>query len=72
MAVGDKEGWEGGHLLSMALSSAVGSDGMEALVSGAKPWTSPEVVEARLETAPGEGTEWELRAPRDPEARSAP
>lgn len=28
--------------------------------------------EARLETAPGEGTEWELRAPRDPEARSAP
>ncbi len=46
MAVGDKEGWEGGHLLSMALSSAVGSDGMEALVSGEKPWTSPEVVEA--------------------------
>ncbi|CAG7571512.1 histidine kinase/DNA gyrase B/HSP90-like ATPase [Barrientosiimonas humi] len=28
--------------------------------------------EARLETAPGEGTEWELRAPRDPEVRSAP
>ena len=46
MAVGDKEGWEGGHLLSMALSSAVGSDGMEALVSGEKPWTSPEVVQA--------------------------
>ena len=46
MAVGDKEGWEGGHLLSMALSSAVGSEGMEALVSGEKPWTSPEVVEA--------------------------
>ena len=46
MAVGDKEGWEGGHLLSMALSSAVGSDGMEALVSGDKPWSSPEVVEA--------------------------
>ena len=46
MAVGDKEGWEGGHLLSMALSSAVGSDGMEALVSGEQPWTSPEVVES--------------------------
>jgi len=46
MAVGDKEGWEGGHLLSMALSSAVGSDGMEALVSGEQPWTSPEVVAA--------------------------
>jgi raffinose/stachyose/melibiose transport system substrate-binding protein len=30
----------------MALSSAVGSEGMEALVSGEQPWTSPEVVEA--------------------------
>jgi raffinose/stachyose/melibiose transport system substrate-binding protein len=46
MAVGDKEGWEGGHLLSMALSSAVGSDGMEALLSGDRSWKSPEVVEA--------------------------
>jgi len=46
MAVGNKEGWEGGHLLSMALSSIVGSEGMEALVSGEKPWTSPEVVAA--------------------------
>jgi raffinose/stachyose/melibiose transport system substrate-binding protein len=46
MAVGDKEGWEGGHLLSMALSSRVGSDGMEALLSGDESWDSPEVVEA--------------------------
>ena len=46
MAVGNKEGWEGGHLLSMALSSAVGSEGMEALISGEKSWDSPEVVEA--------------------------
>lgn len=46
MAVGDKEGWEGGHLLSMTLSSMVGSEGMEALLSGAEPWDSPEVVEA--------------------------
>ena len=46
MAVSDKEGWQGGHLLSMALSSAVGSDGMQALISGEKSWTSPEVVEA--------------------------
>ena len=46
MAVGDQEGWEGGHLLSMALSSLVGSDGMEALLSGEKPWDSPEVVQA--------------------------
>lgn len=46
MAVGDKEGWEGGHLLSMALSSAVGSSGMEALFAGEASWDSPEVVEA--------------------------
>lgn len=46
MAVGDKEGWEGGHLLSMALSSAVGSSGMEALLAGEETWDSPEVVEA--------------------------
>jgi raffinose/stachyose/melibiose transport system substrate-binding protein len=46
MAVGDKEGWEGGHLLSMALSSMVGSDGMEALLAGDESWESPEVVDA--------------------------
>ena len=45
-AVGDKEGWEGGHLLSMALSSAIGSEGMEQLFAGEKSWESPEVVEA--------------------------
>lgn len=46
MAVGDKEGWEGGHLLSMTLSSAIGSSGMEALFAGEASWDSPEVVEA--------------------------
>jgi raffinose/stachyose/melibiose transport system substrate-binding protein len=46
MAVGDKEGWEGGHLLSMALSSAVGSDGMQKLLAGDASWESPEVVDA--------------------------
>ena len=46
MAVGDKEGWEGGHLLSMTLSSAVGADGMEALFAGEESWDSPEVVAA--------------------------
>ena len=46
MAVGNKEGWEGGHLLSMALSSAVGGEGMQALLDGEKSWTSPEVVQA--------------------------
>jgi raffinose/stachyose/melibiose transport system substrate-binding protein len=46
LAVGDKEGWEGGHLLSMALSSAIGGEGMEALFSGKKSWDSPEVAAA--------------------------
>ena len=46
MAVGDKEGWEGGHLLSMALSSDVGSEGMQALIDGDESWDSPEVVSA--------------------------
>ena len=45
-AVGDKEGYEGGHLLSMALSSAIGSDGMEELFAGTRSWDSPEVVAA--------------------------
>ncbi len=45
-AVGDKEGWEGGHLLSMALSSAIGSEGMEELFAGDRSWDSPEVVAA--------------------------
>ena len=45
-AVGDKEGWEGGHLLSMALSSAIGSKGMEELFAGERSWESPEVVGA--------------------------
>jgi raffinose/stachyose/melibiose transport system substrate-binding protein len=46
MAFGDQEGWPGSHLLSMALSSAVGAEGMEALLSGEQSWDSPEVVEA--------------------------
>ena len=45
-AVSDKEGWQGGHLLSMALSSTIGSDGMEELFAGELSWDSPEVVEA--------------------------
>ncbi|HEX5511184.1 MAG TPA: extracellular solute-binding protein [Actinomycetales bacterium] len=44
LAVSDKEGWEGGHLLSMALSSAVGADGMKALLDGDKSWDSPQVT----------------------------
>ncbi|MBM7808484.1 raffinose/stachyose/melibiose transport system substrate-binding protein [Geodermatophilus bullaregiensis] len=46
MAFGDQEGWPGSHLLSMALSSAVGAEGMEALLSGERSWDSPEVVDA--------------------------
>jgi raffinose/stachyose/melibiose transport system substrate-binding protein len=46
MAFGDADGWPGGHLLSMALSSAVGADGMEALLAGEQSWESPEVVDA--------------------------
>jgi raffinose/stachyose/melibiose transport system substrate-binding protein len=42
----DKEGWEGGHILSIALSSAVGAEGMQALFSGEKSWDSKEVVDA--------------------------
>ncbi len=44
MAVADKEGWEGGHYLSMALSSVIGSERMEALFAGEESWDSPEVV----------------------------
>lgn len=45
-ALSDQEGWQGGHQLSMALSSALGPDGVTELVEGERPWTSPEVVEA--------------------------
>lgn len=44
LAVSDKEGWQGGHLLSMALSSAVGSDGMDELLFEGGSWDTPEVT----------------------------
>jgi raffinose/stachyose/melibiose transport system substrate-binding protein len=46
MTLSDKEGWEGGHLLSMALSSEVGSAGMDKLLSGETSWDDPSVVNA--------------------------
>lgn len=46
LAVADQEGWPGGHLLSMALGSRIGSDGVDALLAGQTPWTSPDVVAA--------------------------
>lgn len=45
-AVSDQEGWQGGHLLSIALSSRLGAEQMQQLVSGEGDWSSPEVVEA--------------------------
>nr|WP_238351128.1 extracellular solute-binding protein [Kribbella shirazensis] len=45
-AVSDKEGWQGGHLLSMSLSSAVGSKGMDDLLNGRTSWNSPPVVDS--------------------------
>ena len=46
MAAGDKEGWEGGHYLSMALASLAGADEMQAIINGEQSWDSPPVVEA--------------------------
>ena len=45
-AVSDQEGWQGGHLLSMALSSRIGSERVNALIAGEESWTSPDVVAA--------------------------
>ena len=45
-ASGDKEAWEGGHLLSMALSSQVGADEMHKLIDGQGSWDSPGVKAA--------------------------
>jgi len=46
LSVNDKPGWQGGHLLSMSLSSEVGSAGMDKLLSGETPWNDPTVVNA--------------------------
>lgn len=45
-AVSDQEGWQAGHLLSMALSSRVGSAGIADLIDGTASWTSDAVVES--------------------------
>lgn len=46
MTVADKDAWEGGHYLSMALSSEIGPDGMESLLEGDSSWDSPDVANA--------------------------
>lgn len=51
-ASGDKEGWEGGHLLSMALASQVGADDMKKLIDGDSDWNS-DGVKAALSTWAG-------------------
>jgi raffinose/stachyose/melibiose transport system substrate-binding protein len=45
-AFSNKEGWQGGHILSVMLASSVGADGMEALLAGDKSWSDPEIAEA--------------------------
>lgn len=45
-AAANKEGWEGSHWLSMALSSRIGSEGMADLFEGRTSWNSPDVVAA--------------------------
>jgi raffinose/stachyose/melibiose transport system substrate-binding protein len=43
-ALGDKEGWEGGHMLSMSLASRVGADAQNALIAGDGDWDSDQVA----------------------------
>lgn len=45
-AISDQEGWQGGHLLSMVLSSQIGGEALKALIDGETSWDSPEVVQA--------------------------
>ena len=45
-ATADKEGWEGGHYLSMALASEAGPDEMLSIINGDESWDSPSVVSA--------------------------
>ena len=46
LAVSDKEGWQGAHLLSMALASRVGSEGVDKLIGDDASWDNPDVVRA--------------------------
>ena len=46
LGVSDQEGWQGGHLLSMVLSSRIGSEGVDALLAGETSWDSPDVIES--------------------------
>jgi len=46
IAAADQEGWPGGHMLSMALGSRIGSQGVDALINGQGSWNSPDVIAA--------------------------
>jgi raffinose/stachyose/melibiose transport system substrate-binding protein len=46
IAAADQEGWPGGHMLSMALGSRIGSEGVDALINGQGSWNSPDVIAA--------------------------
>lgn len=46
LAAPDKEGWEGGHYLSMALASQAGPEEMLSIIDGDESWDSPAVVSA--------------------------
>lgn len=43
-ATPNKEGWEGGHYLSMALASEAGPEEMLSIINGDESWDSPAVV----------------------------
>ena len=45
VAFGDKEGWEGGHVFSMGLSSALDTEKLASLVAGETEWSDPAVVD---------------------------
>jgi raffinose/stachyose/melibiose transport system substrate-binding protein len=45
-STGDKEGWEGGHLLSMALAGEMGATKMNELIQGKSDWNSTGVKNA--------------------------
>lgn len=45
-AAGDKEAWEGGHFLSMALANEVGPKADASLIANKTSWNSPGVVKS--------------------------
>ncbi|MGH2361703.1 MAG: ABC transporter substrate-binding protein [bacterium] len=44
--MGDKEGWEAGHVFEVVLIGVLGADGYRGLWTGKTAWTSPRVTEA--------------------------